>query len=45
MTLAALLAKARVLEVLEQQATDIKSLGTANAVLPPKSETPDKTAR
>ena len=45
MTLEALLAEARALEVSEQQATDIESPGAANAVLPPKSETPDKTAR
>ena len=45
MTLEALLAEARALEVSEQQATDIESPGTVNAVLPPKSETPDKTAR
>ena len=45
MTLEALLAEARVLNVSEQQVTDIESAGTANAVLPPKSETPDKTAR
>jgi len=45
MTLEALLAEARALEISEQQATDIESPVTANAVLPPKSETPDKTAR
>ena len=45
MTLEALLAEARALEVSEQQATDIESPGAANAVLPPKSETPDKPAR
>ena len=47
MTIEALLAEARALELLEEQATEIESPGTANAVLPPnlKSETPDKTAR
>lgn len=44
-TLEALLAKARALEVSEQQATDIESPGSANAVFPQKSKTPDKTAR
>ena len=44
-TVEALLAEARALEISEQQATDIESPGTANVVLPPKSETPDKTAR
>ena len=44
MTLKTLLAEARVLEVSEQQATNIESPETANAVLPPKSKTPDKTA-
>ena len=44
MTLEALLAEARALEISEQQATEIESPGTANAVLPPKAETPDKTA-
>ena len=38
------MAEARALEISEQQATDIESPGTANALLPPKSETPDKTA-
>ena len=45
MTLKALLAEARALEVSEQQATDRESPGSANAVLPPKSATLDKTAR
>ena len=45
MTHEALLAEARPLDVSEQQASDIESPGTVNAVLPPKSETPDKTAR
>ena len=44
MTLEALLAEARELKISEQQATDIESPGTANAVLPQYSETPDKTA-
>ena len=38
-------AEARALEVSEQQATNIESPGSANAVLIKKSETPDKTAR
>ena len=45
MTLEALLAEARALEVSEQQATDIESPGSANAVFPQKSKTPDKAAR
>ena len=45
MTLEALLAEARALEVSEQQATDIESPVSANAVLPPKSTTLNKTAR
>lgn len=44
MTLEALLAEARALEVSEQQTTDIESPGRANAVFPQKSKTPDKTA-
>ena len=42
MTLEALLAEARGLEVSEQQVTDIESPGSANAVFPQESKTPDK---
>lgn len=45
MTREALLAKARALEFLEQQVIDIESPGSAKAVFPQKSKTPDKTAR
>ena len=45
MTLEALLAEARSLEISKQQAADIESPGTTNAVLPPKSEIVDKTVR
>ena len=45
MTLEALLAAARALEVSEQQATDVESLRSANALLPQKCQTLDKTAR
>ena len=45
MTLEALLAEARALEVSEQQATHIESPGSANAVFPQESKTPDKTVR
>ena len=42
MTLQALLDEARALEVSEKQAVDIESSGSANAVLPLKSKTPEK---
>ena len=42
MTLQALLDEARALEVSEKQAVDIESSGSANAVLPQKSKTPEK---
>lgn len=45
MILEVLLAEVRTFEVSEQQATDIESPGGANALLLPKSETPDKAAR